>query len=39
MADWSATEKQADITVFNDHISDANALASRLLPFEISGYR
>lgn len=35
MADWRAIEKQADIMVFNDHIADADAIVSRLTPFEI----
>ena len=35
MADWSAIEKQAQITVFNDHIADSAALVQRLMPFDI----
>ena len=35
MADWSAVSERAEITVFNDHISDAEALTSRLLPFDV----
>ncbi|WP_183562964.1 D-2-hydroxyacid dehydrogenase family protein [Mucilaginibacter sp. SP1R1] len=35
MADWSALTGRADITIFNDHISDQHVLIERLLPFEI----
>jgi phosphoglycerate dehydrogenase-like enzyme len=35
MADWSKVECAADITVFNDHLDDADALAARLEPFEV----
>jgi phosphoglycerate dehydrogenase-like enzyme len=34
-ADWSALSKRADITVFNDHVSDSSALVARLLPFDV----
>jgi phosphoglycerate dehydrogenase-like enzyme len=34
-ADWSAVAKKADITVFNDHIDQTDALIERLLPFEV----
>src|SRR5260370_16388660 len=33
-ADWSAVAKRADITVFNDHIDQVDALVERLLPFD-----
>src|SRR5260370_8177215 len=33
IADWSAVAKKADITVFNDHIDQTDALIERLLPF------
>jgi phosphoglycerate dehydrogenase-like enzyme len=33
-ADWSAVAKKADITVFNDHIDQTDALIERLLPFD-----
>src|SRR5258707_8464722 len=33
IADWSAVAKKADITVFNDHINQTDALIERLLPF------
>jgi len=33
-ADWSAVAKKADITVFNDHIDQTDALVERLLPFD-----
>jgi phosphoglycerate dehydrogenase-like enzyme len=35
MADWSALATRADITVFNDHIADQNAVVERLTPFDI----
>jgi phosphoglycerate dehydrogenase-like enzyme len=34
IADWSAVVKKADITVFNDHIDQTDALIERLLPFD-----
>jgi phosphoglycerate dehydrogenase-like enzyme len=34
-ADWSMVRDRADITVFQDHIDDADAVAARLLPFDI----
>src|ERR1700720_1535797 len=35
IADWSAVTKKADITVFNDHIDQADALVERLQPFDV----
>jgi phosphoglycerate dehydrogenase-like enzyme len=35
IADWSAIAKKADITVFNDHIDQTDALIERLLPFDV----
>jgi phosphoglycerate dehydrogenase-like enzyme len=35
LADWSALAKRADITVFNDHVSDPTAIVERLRPFEV----
>ncbi len=35
IADWSAVEQRAKITVFNDTIADQDKLAERLKPFEI----
>jgi phosphoglycerate dehydrogenase-like enzyme len=35
MADWSVLRGRAKITVFNDHLADADAVVARLLPFEI----
>jgi phosphoglycerate dehydrogenase-like enzyme len=35
MADWSAVSAKADITVFNDHLADPEALVERLAPFDI----
>lgn len=35
MADWSAVVKRAEITVFNDHLADKDAVVERLEPFDI----
>ena len=35
MADWSPVAERADITVFNDHISDSDDLIERLAPFNV----
>lgn len=35
-ADWSAIEDRVDITVFNDHLHDLDAVAKRLRPFDIA---
>jgi phosphoglycerate dehydrogenase-like enzyme len=35
MADWAALQEQAEITVFTDHLTDEDALAERLAPFEV----
>jgi phosphoglycerate dehydrogenase-like enzyme len=35
MADWSALEGRAAVTVFNDHIANLDAVVSRLLSFDI----
>lgn len=35
MADWSALAKRADITVFDNHLADPEAVVKRLLPFDI----
>jgi phosphoglycerate dehydrogenase-like enzyme len=35
IADWSAVAKKADITVYNDHIDQTDALIERLLPFDV----
>src|ERR1700704_1682959 len=35
MADWSALSKRAEITVFNDHVSEPSALVEMLLPFDV----
>src|SRR4030088_1609079 len=34
IADWSTVAKKTDITVFNDHIDQTDALVERLLPFD-----
>jgi phosphoglycerate dehydrogenase-like enzyme len=35
MADWSQVAARADITVFNDHLADADAVVDRLAPFDV----
>jgi phosphoglycerate dehydrogenase-like enzyme len=35
LADWSAVAGRAEITVFNDHLADPDALVARLLPFDV----
>src|SRR5262245_37310323 len=35
MADWSAIAGRADVTVFNDHLADPEAVVERLAPFDI----
>ena len=35
MADWSPLAGRAAITVFNDHLSDFDAIVERLLPFDV----
>jgi phosphoglycerate dehydrogenase-like enzyme len=35
MADWSPVAQRADITVFNDHVSDPDELIQRLAPFDV----
>jgi phosphoglycerate dehydrogenase-like enzyme len=35
MADWSPLVGRATITVFNDYVNDADAVAARLAPFEV----
>src|SRR5271156_3776335 len=35
MADWSALNERAMITVFNDHLDSTDAVAARLQPFDI----
>src|SRR3954462_12192358 len=34
-ADWSSLPEPAEVTVFGDHLDDADALADRLQPFEV----
>src|SRR5882724_5917643 len=34
MADWSAVERKAEITVFTDHVADRDELLARLQPFD-----
>jgi phosphoglycerate dehydrogenase-like enzyme len=34
MADWSAVTDRADVTVFTDHLSDADDVVERLAPFD-----
>ena len=35
MADWSAVTSRADVTVFSDHVADADELVARLAPFDV----
>jgi phosphoglycerate dehydrogenase-like enzyme len=35
MADWSALDGRATVTVFNDHLESTDAVVARLQPFEI----
>src|SRR5882672_11462849 len=35
MADWSALAPRAEITVFNDHLADPDAVIERLAPFDV----
>jgi phosphoglycerate dehydrogenase-like enzyme len=34
LADWSPVARRAEITVFNDHVADPDAVVQRLLPFD-----
>jgi phosphoglycerate dehydrogenase-like enzyme len=34
VADWSAVQSRADITVFQEHLADEDAVAERLAPFD-----
>lgn len=35
MADWSILPPEVEVTIFRDHLADADALIARLLPFQI----
>jgi len=35
LADWSVLDARATVTVFNDHLSDSDAVVKRLQPFDI----
>jgi phosphoglycerate dehydrogenase-like enzyme len=35
LADWSALGERAAVTVFNDHLADADAIVERLKPFDV----
>ena len=35
MADWSVLEGHATVTVFNDHLANADAVVARLQPFDV----
>jgi phosphoglycerate dehydrogenase-like enzyme len=35
LADWSALDARASVTVFNDHLADSDAVVARLQPFDI----
>ena len=34
-ADWSPLVGRATLTVFNDHLADANEIVERLAPFDV----
>jgi len=34
-ADWSALTRSAELTFFNDHVADVEALVARLAPFDV----
>jgi phosphoglycerate dehydrogenase-like enzyme len=35
LADWSVLDGRASVTVFNDHLADADAVVERLQPFDV----
>ena len=35
-ADWSVLRDRADITVFQDHLADPDAVIERLVPFDVA---
>jgi phosphoglycerate dehydrogenase-like enzyme len=35
MADWSAVQARAELDIYNDHLADTDAVAKRLLPYDI----
>jgi phosphoglycerate dehydrogenase-like enzyme len=35
LADWSALDERATVTVFNDHVADSDAVVERLQPFDV----
>jgi phosphoglycerate dehydrogenase-like enzyme len=35
MADWSFVASRAELTVFNDHVADPEAVIERLMPFDV----
>ena len=35
LADWSALDERATVTVFNDHLADSDAVVELLQPFEV----
>ena len=35
LADWSAIQGRASVTVFTDHLADPDAVVERLLPFDV----
>jgi phosphoglycerate dehydrogenase-like enzyme len=35
MADWTVLAHRIDVTVFNDHLDDAEELVERLIPFDV----
>ncbi|MCR8561380.1 D-2-hydroxyacid dehydrogenase family protein [Mucilaginibacter sp. BJC16-A38] len=35
MADWTVVQQRADVSIFNDHLTDEAEIVTRLLPFEV----
>jgi phosphoglycerate dehydrogenase-like enzyme len=35
LADWSTVKSRASVTVYNDHLTDADAIVERLLPYDV----
>jgi hypothetical protein len=35
LADWSGVRRCAEISVFNDHVTDSSAVVERLRPFDV----
>ena len=35
MADWSAVAARSQLDIYSDHLADADALVTRLLPYDV----